>query len=278
MKLLILTSNDTFAGILLYKLFKLYNHKIAYIFLQKRPMRKKNSIALWWSVAKISGLRYSTYLALESILYQVATRIRQIVGLNKEPHNYLATPKHLSKKFHIPFCYVNDIHDTQILERIKTIRPDLIISARFSQIIKESLLSIPSYGIINFHASLLPQYAGLGSVFQAMRHNEPTVGVTIHFMDKKIDTGHIILQTQLPIKSKDSVSRVSLNAHIRSAKLLAQAISEVQKEKTYPPSNKQVASRFSWPQKKEIAQFKKQGKKLMAPKDVFYLLTQFSYE
>ena len=67
--------------------------------------------------------------------------------------------------------------------------PDLIVTAAFGQIIPKILLDAPKHGCINVHASLLPKYRGGAPIHKAIIDGETETGVTIMYMDVKMDTG-----------------------------------------------------------------------------------------
>ena len=117
---------------------------------------------------------------------------------------YLETNSNLGKIFDIPvFKIKGSIHDEIWLNKINDLKPDLIICARYGEILKKSLLTIPNIGVINFHPSLLPKYKGLGPIFQALLHDEKEVGFSLHYMDEGIDAGKIIKREKIKIEKND---------------------------------------------------------------------------
>lgn len=89
-------------------------------------------------------------------------------------------------------------------ERLQEINPDLIVTAAFGQLLPQEVLDLPRLGAINVHASLLPKYRGGAPIHQAVIDGEPTTGVTIMYMEKKLDAGDIISQVELPIEDTDT--------------------------------------------------------------------------
>src|SRR3990172_1093657 len=68
---------------------------------------------------------------------------------------------------------------------------DLFVAGAFSQILGRELLAVPPLGTLNVHLSLLPKYRGPSACYWVVKNKERTTGVTVHFMDLKIDTGDI---------------------------------------------------------------------------------------
>lgn len=84
-------------------------------------------------------------------------------------------------------------------QKIINKRPDIIITAAYGQIIPEEILNYPKYGCINVHGSLLPKLRGGAPIHHAIINGDKTTGVTIMYMDKKMDSGDIISQKSIPI-------------------------------------------------------------------------------
>lgn len=94
--------------------------------------------------------------------------------------------------------------DEEFIEKIRKLKPDLIITAAYGHIITRSLLDIPKLGCINVHASLLPKYRGASPIQEALLMGETETGITIMYMDEGIDTGNIILQEKISIHPDDN--------------------------------------------------------------------------
>lgn len=91
------------------------------------------------------------------------------------------------------------------MDKIIEMQPDLLITAAFGQFLPQKLLNAPKHGAINVHASLLPKYRGGAPVHYALINGEKETGVTIMYMEKKMDAGAILSQRSLEITKKDDV-------------------------------------------------------------------------
>jgi len=89
-------------------------------------------------------------------------------------------------------------------EKIKSVTPDLLITAAYGKILPQSMLDIPKYGCINVHASLLPKYRGAAPVQYSILNGDDITGVTIMKMDAGMDTGDILRQVEVPIDISDT--------------------------------------------------------------------------
>ena len=85
------------------------------------------------------------------------------------------------------------------IEKIRKIKPDIIFSIYYRKVFPQALIDIPKLGCINIHPSLLPEYRGPTPTAWAILNGERYSGVTIHYMDKEIDTGDILVQKRFEI-------------------------------------------------------------------------------
>ncbi|QDQ01676.1 methionyl-tRNA formyltransferase [Lysinibacillus fusiformis] len=103
----------------------------------------------------------------------------------------------------LPVIQPEKLRGSEELQQILDLRPDLVVTAAFGQILPKSLLEAPSLGCINVHASLLPKYRGGAPIHQAIIDGEKETGVTIMYMVEKLDAGDIISQKAIPIEEAD---------------------------------------------------------------------------
>ncbi len=99
----------------------------------------------------------------------------------------------------IPLVRVDNFHDHSTIELLKAANADLGILSG-TNIIKKEVFSIPRLGSINIHQGNAPFYRGGPPVFWELYNGEKNVGITVHFVAAKVDTGDIILQKMIPIE------------------------------------------------------------------------------
>lgn len=104
-------------------------------------------------------------------------------------------------------------YEQQILAELRKREVDLIVLAGYMRLITDTLVR-PYYGrMINIHPSLLPSFAGLNAVGQALEHGVKLTGVTVHFVDGGMDTGPIIAQRSLAIEEEDTADSLAGRIH-----------------------------------------------------------------
>ncbi len=115
-------------------------------------------------------------------------------GQKKQESTIKKTAKILNLKIFTP----DNLEDLNFIKKIKKLNPDLIIVVAFKKLPK-IFFSIPKLGTINLHASLLPKYRGAAPINWALINGEKKTGLTTFFINEKIDTGDVILQSEIKI-------------------------------------------------------------------------------
>jgi len=105
--------------------------------------------------------------------------------------------------------------------------PDIIITCAYGQIIPKELLELPEYKAINVHASLLPKYRGGAPIHRAIIDGEKETGISIMYMDEKMDEGNIISQEKIEIKKDYNVGTLHDKLSLIGAKLLMETLPSI---------------------------------------------------
>ncbi|WP_391121119.1 methionyl-tRNA formyltransferase [Psychrobacillus sp. L3] len=106
-------------------------------------------------------------------------------------------------KLGLPVIQPTKLKGSEELKEIIALNPDLIVTAAFGQLLPKELLEVPELGSINVHASLLPAYRGGAPIHQAIIDGQEKTGVTIMYMEEKLDAGDIISQSEISIEHTD---------------------------------------------------------------------------
>lgn len=126
--------------------------------------------------------------------------------------------------------FVGSLKDDKSLSPLKSFRPDVIIVAGFSIILKTPVLSLPGKGCINLHPSLLPKYRGPEPFYWVLKNQEKETGITIHYMVEKIDAGDIIQQASFPILPGDNENTLMEKTIPLAGKLLKEVIQQIESD------------------------------------------------
>ena len=120
-----------------------------------------------------------------------------------------------------------DINSPELIEFLKSIRPD-IIAVLGSSVIRQEMISLPAAAMINIHSGLSPYYRGTWSHVWPLVHREPEyIGVTVHHVNAGIDSGDIIYQTRPRLERDDDLNSIFLKVVAEGIELMVKAIEEL---------------------------------------------------
>ncbi|KPI50734.1 methionyl-tRNA formyltransferase [Clostridioides difficile] len=105
--------------------------------------------------------------------------------------------KELAIGNNIPVYQPIKARDKEFIDIMKSLNPDVIVVVAFGQILPKEILEIPRLGCINVHVSLLPKYRGAAPINWVIINGEEKTGVTTMYMDEGLDTGDMILKTEV---------------------------------------------------------------------------------
>lgn len=114
-------------------------------------------------------------------------------------------------------------------ECLRTLAPDLCVTAAFGQILSQTLLDIPPLGTVNVHASLLPAYRGSAPINWAIYNGETVTGVTTMFTDAGIDTGDILLSRATKILPEETTGQLTQRLSEIGAQLLVETLRAIER-------------------------------------------------
>jgi methionyl-tRNA formyltransferase len=116
------------------------------------------------------------------------------------------------------------IRDTEAVERLRRLSPDLLVVVAYGQIIPPSVLAIPKLGAVNVHASLLPLHRGAAPVAHAILAGDSETGVTIMRMDEQLDHGPVLAIRATKIGAREDAVGLTARLAEMGASLLVDTL------------------------------------------------------
>ena len=104
----------------------------------------------------------------------------------------------------IPVFQPQKVREPENIEELRKYEADVIVVVAFGQILPKEILEMTPYGCINVHASLLPGYRGAAPIQWAVINGETVSGVTTMQMDEGLDTGDMLLKTEVPLEADET--------------------------------------------------------------------------
>ena len=188
----------------------------------------------------------------------------EVVGVFCQPdrpkgrgHKLAACPVKELAQACIPVFQPERIKRPEGVEMLRSLEPDLCVTAAFGQLLSQEILDIPKLGTINVHSSLLPKHRGSAPINWSIIMGDQVTGVTTMFTDKGMDTGDILLMRETPIGEKETAGELSDRLSVMGAELLIETLKELEagtlkripqdhEKATYEPKMDKELGRIDW--------------------------------
>ena len=149
--------------------------------------------------------------------------------------NCLAIKK--AMRYKIPYVIINhrdcnsrSEHDMLVMRKLEELSVELVVMAGWMRIVGEELINKYNNRLINIHPSLLPSFKGVDAIQQAIDKKVKITGCTVHYVQKEVDSGLIIIQAAVPLNEKDSKDTLKKRIQEMEHIILPIAISKVAKK------------------------------------------------
>jgi methionyl-tRNA formyltransferase len=201
----------------------------------------------WWDFLKQS-LRFVTYKLIDRLGWQ--------------PNGRFYSIRRVAHHYNIPIYTPQSINDESFLAQLRGLEPDVVVSSAAPQIFRKGILSLPKHGCINVHSALLPKYRGMLPSFWVLTNGETETGVTVHYMDEKLDNGEILAQRRVSIAPDETQHSLLMKTKTLGAELVLEVLDQIENGTVSPqPNNAEEATYFSFPTPEDVRRFRAQGKR-----------------
>lgn len=159
----------------------------------------------------------------------------------------------------ITIDHFTSVSDGALLGRLESLSVDMLLSVNCNKRLKKDVIAFPRHGVLNIHNALLPAYRGLMPLVHAIANREPVVGVTVHLIDAKLDTGPIIQQERVAVLPTEDLFALWQRCVEIGARLLPTAIHEILEGTAVPmPNGPEGSSYFSFPTFEQLIRYRKE--------------------
>jgi folate-dependent phosphoribosylglycinamide formyltransferase PurN len=193
LRVIVLTHGD--AEILLENLLKIDGVEIAGVFIETEVNRR--SYGLLEKIRR--SIRYEGYF--ETLMKGLRIFAGRNLSAASETGQMREKQQELGRfteNLKLPTHFLSNYHDQESIALMRAANADLGI-VWGTNILKESVFKIPRLGSLNIHQGLAPYYRGGPPVFWELHNGEREVGITVHFVEAKVDTGEILAQETIPL-------------------------------------------------------------------------------
>jgi methionyl-tRNA formyltransferase len=158
----------------------------------------------------------------------------------------------IAREQHVPVYQVTRLAATETRDTLMQLQADVACVACFPRRIPITLLAVPRGGFLNVHPARLPHYRGPHPLFWMLRAGERRFGVTIHFMDERLDTGDIAAQAEVDLPDGISGEEADSTLSQYGAELLLDVLQRLGNHQLYRRAQPPGGSYFSAPQESDF--------------------------
>lgn len=151
----------------------------------------------------------------------------------------------------VPVHQPERIRRPEPIECLRHLAADVIVVVGYGQIIPQTIIDLPRYGILNVHASLLPKYRGAAPIQWAIANGESETGVTIMQIDAGLDTGDMLLKRSVVIEPDETAPELSARLAPLGAELLIESVDQIGNQTQHPEKQNDAEAIYAPILKKE---------------------------
>ena len=216
-----------------------------------------------------SGFAFVVYTSMQTLLFYPMSFIAQAIDRLRGRPSHLYPLRQLARRHGIPIFSTRDPNSDGVVERIRSLKPDLIVICYFDRVVRSRLLEIPSCGVINIHPGLLPDNRGPVPNVWAIINGRDQVGATVHYVDgETLDTGPILKSAAVARDPRESVLTLDCQLLRLGARLAAEVITEIENGSAREtPQDPNAGRYFSFPTRTDLQRFSRQGGRLYRVSD-----------
>ncbi len=189
----------------------------------------------------------------------------EVVGVFTQPdrpvgrgHKVEVTPvKREAEANGVPVFQFERVRKQEGLDAMRSLKPDIVVTAAFGQILSKKLLEVPRLGTVNVHASLLPKHRGSAPINWSIIQGEKVTGITTMLTDIGLDTGDMLLKREVEIGENETAGQLTERLSFIGAELLKETlpaywageitpIPQKEEEMTYDPMLTKELGKIDW--------------------------------
>ncbi|WP_238786202.1 methionyl-tRNA formyltransferase [Blattabacterium cuenoti] len=165
--------------------------------------------------------------------------------LCKKKEKYFTPIKKYALKNNIPFLQPKNLLDYSFLKNLEKWNPDIQIVVSF-KILPKKVWNLPKMGSLNLHPSILPQYKGAAPINWTIINGESKTGLTTFFIEKKIDSGKILLQKEIKIGKEETAGELEEKLSKIGGYLIIKTLEGILKNKIKPIDQKNMKKKINY--------------------------------
>jgi methionyl-tRNA formyltransferase len=185
----------------------------------------------------------------------------------------LETVRDLSARYGAAVFETRDVNSDETIALVQRVGSDVIVVMNFDQILHERLISVPSWGVLNVHPSLLPDFRGPCPVFWALAGRRAEAGASVHFIaDRRIDNGSILEQRTVILDRSRSVAETTCSLFKLGVQCVPGALERLRRGEQGSPQSETSDHYQGFPTRLDVLSGRREGVRLCRLLPVLRLL------
>ena len=160
--------------------------------------------------------------------------------------------KEKALEYDIPVFQPVKVREKSCVEKLDSYKADVMVVVAFGQILPKEILELTPYGCINVHASLLPKYRGAAPIQWSIIDGETVTGVTTMQMDEGLDTGDMLLKTEVPLEPDETGGSLHDKLSAAGAKLCVETLKALEEKTVTPEKQGETPTKYARMLDKEL--------------------------
>ena len=261
---------------------------IKYVFIQNDPFLLPKVLDKYLREfhASTAGVNIQSVAQGKRTVYPTAMDLRRLYGfgyfqwkfrkyllkkiLAKVENDWLGSTRRchsvgsVARKYGVDVTQEVDVNSDGFLAHLREKKVEFIVSISGTQMYRKALREQIQKGIVNCHGALLPKYRGLMPSFWTLANGESESGVTVHYVDAKLDNGPIIVQKKYRLNPHESLEEVMARSKDLAAEAIIECVRLVEAgDPPLLPNPAEESTHFSMPEPKDMKRFREQGHRLV---------------
>lgn len=239
------------------KYLREFSSSTAGINIQSVAQGKRTIFQTASDLLKMYGPWYFQWKLRQYFFRKIQTKIfNDVLGSTKRCYSVGA----VASKYGIPVHHSADVNSEEFRLMLRELGVEFIVSISGTQLYRKALREQTAKGIINCHGALLPKYRGLMPSFWTLANGEKEGGVSVHFVDAKLDNGPIIVQKSYKIHPHDTLEDIMTRSKDLAAEAIIECVHLVEAGDPQLMDNRaEDSTHFSMPTKDDVKRFRSEG-------------------
>ena len=209
---------------------------------------------------KLYGFQYFQWKLRQVASYKLKAKVfNDLLGSTRTCYSVKA----VARKYGVPVTEQVNVNTEEFRKYLRDAGVEFIVSISGTQMYRKDLLAQTPKGIVNCHGALLPKYRGLMPSFWTLANGETEGGVSVHFVDAKLDNGPILVQKKYRINPQDTLEDIMARSKDLAAEAIVEAVRLVERGNyELIPNDASQATHYSMPTQDDFKKFVSQGRRL----------------